>query len=128
MTRASVSFLYAVSFVKRVDKQGNVRGIIGKNYKKQGNYEQGDKATFFAAFGAIKPSAFGKVGNPCRDKKDADIDKIGRFAEDTVIGVKYNGDKDKSQGNTFQFDTPEIFTIGEKTALQKSKEKHRKKQ
>ncbi len=69
-------------------KQGNLWWIIGKNYKKKGNRKQREQAGTFAAFGAIKPFAFGKIGDPRRDKKDADIDKVGGFAEGTVIGIK----------------------------------------
>ena len=75
----------------------------------------------------MKKSCFPKECTCCRKKEDHDIDPVGRFAEDAVIGIKKHGNEQEPQKDTSQFYAPKPLDILKKETLDQCEEKHRKK-
>lgn len=68
------------------------------------------------------------IRHSSRNKKDRDIDPIGRFSYHAIVGVKENGDQHKSEEDSAELDAPKIFAIPEKEALHDGIDKHRPKE
>ena len=60
---------------------------------------------------AVKLPRFIDIGNGRAEKKDGDVEPVGRFADRAVVGVKKNGDKEKPQKDAAPLDAPEICAL-----------------
>ena len=108
-----------------------MRGHKGKeNEQKPDDAKQGEgktRACAFCFFVAEKP-CFIDVSDRRRHKENGDVEPIGGFSDDTVVGVKNHGDEGKAKQDATELDAPKILPVPKEKGLHDGKEEHRPKE
>ena len=73
---------------------------------------------------SIERPCFVDIRNCGGNEEDGDIDPIGGFSYNTVIGIEYDGNQHKTKDDFSQLHTPKIFSVFEEKALDDGKDKH----
>ena len=74
---------------------------------------------------AIQPPCFGEIRNCRRDKKDCNVDPIGRGADHPIVGVEKHRNENQAKENSAKLHTPKIRSVTEEKTLNGGKNKHR---
>ena len=111
-------------------KDPDLRRFEREDDKQCGNQTQQDnrKAFAIACRLAVVFSCFVNISDRRRNKEDGNVDPIGRFSDDAVVGVKQNGNEDQSSQNAFSLYAPKISLIEKEEAFKDGKEEHRPKE
>ena len=75
----------------------------GKDNKEQCKDTEGGNCDFWGSatqLGTVVKTGFIKIGNGGANKEDGNVDPIGGFSYDAVVGVKQRWNEDQSQKNT----------------------------
>ena len=66
-----------------------------------------------------------KVDRRRRDEKDRDVEPIGGFADNAVVGIEDHGNEQEPKQDPTQLDAREILAVAEERALHRRKQQHR---
>ena len=110
----STVLLPSVGSCNRVGKNTDGGRFERKEYKEQGNDAECCESPFFCPAGRVSSTVglcLVPICNRRRNEENDDVDPIGRFADDTVVGVKENWDQCQPQKNAAQLDAPKIRAV-----------------
>ena len=96
----------------------------GEKHKEQGDQAQNCHGNFRRSAGELlcgEEPRFIEIGDGGGDEEDGDVDPIGRFSDDAVVGVEKYGDQRKPQQNSAKLDAPKIRSVLKIKALQDGK-------
>ena len=108
------SAVYAVGPRQRISKDANLGGQEGEEHKEQSDGAEDGKRRLGRVAGGrsfFELPCFVEVRHRRRDEENGDIDPVGGFSDDTVVGVKENGDQPKTKQRSLQLHTPKVLLI-----------------
>ena len=127
----SLFSLYPISPRQRILEDVDFGGEKGEKRKTEGNCYKEDDSCFWEftrnAF-FLKEFCFIEIGDGGGDEKDGNVDPIGGFSDDAVVGIKDHGNQKNAKQDPAQLDAPKIFAVTEEKALHNGKHKHRPEQ
>ena len=121
----------SVGVGQRVLENADLEGGEGEHKKEQGKDTKDGNRPFLRSARKlifVKESRFIQVRDCCGNKKDGDVQPIGRPSDPSVIGVEDHGDQDDPSKDPSQLYTPKIFPIPKEKALYRGKKQHWPKQ
>ena len=124
-------FLYSVRVCQRIQEYIYFRrGKCKYNKKKSNKQEQSNCYFRIITYGwlTLEFVCFINIEDGGWNKEDCNIDPVGRVSDNTVIGIKNNGDHGKPKTNSPELYTPEIRAVAKEKALYYGKNKWRPKE